>query len=105
MVTQLWRELLGIDVIAPDDDWYALGGDSLLTTRVVTLLEQRFRVALSVDRFFHATTVAAMAEALEDALAAAPPPGADAEQALLAEIEAMTDAELDAALQQAGTTP
>lgn len=105
VVTQLWRELLGIDTIAPDDDWYALGGDSLLTTRVITLLEQRFRVALPVDRFFNATTVAAMAEALADALAAAPPAGADAERALLAEIEAMSDAELEAALQQAGTTP
>lgn len=105
VVTQLWRDLLGVDQVAPDDDWYALGGDSLLTTRVITLLEQRYRVDLPVDQFFNATTINAMADALAQALAKAAPDAASAEAALLAEIEAMTDAELEAALQHTGSQP
>ncbi|MEU8110579.1 condensation domain-containing protein, partial [Nonomuraea muscovyensis] len=37
-VAGLWRELLGVDAVGRDHDFFALGGDSLLATRLITRL-------------------------------------------------------------------
>lgn len=100
VVLRLWGELLGREGLRPDDDWYAVGGDSLLTTRIIVLLEQRFGVSLPAERFFSATTAADMAHALEDTLGQRAQPADDFALDLLARIEAMSDAEAEAALRQ-----
>jgi len=108
VATRLWGGLLGVDAVAPGDDWYALGGDSLLTTRIITLLEQRYRVPLPVDRFFNATTAAAMAAALADALPpsdAVATEGDDADrgpQILPAQIEASSRAGVESPFRRGG---
>ncbi|MDG5807987.1 non-ribosomal peptide synthetase, partial [Streptomyces ossamyceticus] len=35
VLTGIWQQVLGIDRIEPDDDFFALGGDSLLAIRVI----------------------------------------------------------------------
>ncbi|MFI7445848.1 condensation domain-containing protein, partial [Nonomuraea indica] len=37
-VAELWRELLGVDAVGRDHDFFTLGGDSLLATRLITRL-------------------------------------------------------------------
>ncbi len=91
IVQAVWQELLGVEQPKPDDNWYALGGDSLLTTRVISLLEQRCQVSLSLNEFFNASTLAEMVAALETAQH-------QATAQLLSDIEALTEAELEAAL-------
>jgi SAM-dependent methyltransferase/acyl carrier protein len=90
-VQSVWQELLGVAQPKHDDNWYSLGGDSLLTTRVISLLEQRCQVTLSLSDFFNATTLADMVTALEDAQQ-------QTAAQLLSEIEALSDAQLDEAL-------
>ena len=47
-LAQLWGTLLGTEVTGRDDSFFALGGDSLLATRLVQLVQQRFGVQLSL---------------------------------------------------------
>ncbi|WP_050592840.1 non-ribosomal peptide synthetase [Salinispora pacifica] len=35
VLTGIWQQILGVDDIGPDDDFFALGGDSLLAIRVI----------------------------------------------------------------------
>ena len=44
IVAGIWRELLGVDEIHARDDFYDLGGHSLMAIQVVTALERRARV-------------------------------------------------------------
>ncbi|GLY32370.1 non-ribosomal peptide synthetase [Kineosporia sp. NBRC 101731] len=40
-LAQLWAELLGVEKVGREDDFFALGGDSLLVARLVALLRER----------------------------------------------------------------
>ncbi len=70
-MVDVWREVLGIAHVGPDDDFFALGGDSLLGTRLVGLLRKRFGAELSLSRLFASPTVAAVAPVLRETLRAA----------------------------------
>ena len=53
----LWGEFLGIDDIGIRDNFFALGGDSLLATRVFAAVKREFGVDLPVKRMFDVATV------------------------------------------------
>jgi amino acid adenylation domain-containing protein len=48
----LWRELLGIDAVRADTDFFAAGGHSLVAVRLVTRIEREFRVRVAVRELF-----------------------------------------------------
>jgi thioesterase domain-containing protein/acyl carrier protein len=66
---QIWREVLGLDEIGLDDNYFELGGDSLLATRVFLLVKERFGKTLPLATLFRAPTVALLAECLLDHVA------------------------------------
>ncbi|OXM45340.1 non-ribosomal peptide synthetase [Amycolatopsis alba] len=68
LITDIWREVLGVDRIGVTDDFFALGGHSLLATRVLAELRTAFAVELPLRRLFEATTVAELARAVTQAL-------------------------------------
>ncbi|MEV7548252.1 amino acid adenylation domain-containing protein [Amycolatopsis sp. NPDC089917] len=68
LIADIWREVLGVDRIGVTDDFFALGGHSLLATRVLAELRSAFAVELPLRRLFEATTVAALATAVTQAL-------------------------------------
>ena len=75
-ISAIWRELLGFEEIGPDDDFFALGGHSLLGLRLFTLIESRLGYRLPLSLLFQMPTIAAMAAALTPGRAdeaAAPP--------------------------------
>nr|WP_225955270.1 non-ribosomal peptide synthetase [Kibdelosporangium phytohabitans] len=82
----VWTQLLGIDRVGPDDDFFALGGHSLLSYRFVSRVRAEFGVAFTLADFFTATTVSGMAELVErlPAQAAAGQSGASVEDILAA---------------------
>ncbi|OXM43071.1 thioester reductase, partial [Amycolatopsis alba DSM 44262] len=43
-VAEVWRDILGVDAIARDDDFFALGGQSLHTTQVVAVLQHKLEI-------------------------------------------------------------
>jgi acyl-CoA synthetase (AMP-forming)/AMP-acid ligase II len=60
-----WAELLQVEQIGVHDDFFALGGDSLLATRVLSHIFEITQVKLEVSRFFASPTVAEVAHHLE----------------------------------------
>ncbi|MFE9632390.1 beta-ketoacyl synthase N-terminal-like domain-containing protein [Streptomyces sp. NPDC006463] len=60
---------LSMSDIAPDDDFYDLGGDSMLAVEVVTCLCEEFGVDLGFDEFTELRTARKVAERLCDLLA------------------------------------
>ncbi|MBL9187585.1 MAG: amino acid adenylation domain-containing protein [Opitutaceae bacterium] len=57
----IWRRILNLATVAPDDHFFAIGGDSLAAVRMVTEAEQRFGVRLPVQTVFEAPTLARLA--------------------------------------------
>jgi acyl carrier protein len=57
-LANIWREVLGIEQIGVHDDFFALGGHSLLTTRVMSRVRQTFGVNLPLRALFESSTVA-----------------------------------------------
>ncbi len=72
-IAEIWTEVLGVERIGVHDGFFALGGQSLLATRVAARLRERFGVAVPVRDLFTAQTVAAVAELVETAPDATPP--------------------------------
>ncbi|EFC80206.1 amino acid adenylation domain protein [Parafrankia sp. EUN1f] len=97
VVFNVWREVLGVPEFGVTDEFFALGGDSVLATAVVRRLRDELdTAAVTVRSLFAAPTVATLAERIR---AADPVPGrADRVAAIALEIAAMTDAEVAAAL-------
>ncbi|WP_067982733.1 amino acid adenylation domain-containing protein [Nocardia caishijiensis] len=63
-VAEVFTEVLGVERPGLDDDFFALGGNSLLATRVVHRLHERTGTALTVAAFFADPTVGGLAERL-----------------------------------------
>ncbi|MEU1025660.1 condensation domain-containing protein, partial [Streptomyces sp. NPDC005904] len=69
----IWADVLGVDGIGADDDFFDLGGESILAARVLARVRDDLGVRLTVRDVFTARTIAALAPLLADPSAAAPP--------------------------------
>ena len=91
-IARIWEELLGIDRAGIHDDFFALGGDSLVAMRLTSKLGRTFGVEVPLRSLFEQPTVADLA-ALVDQRQIERAGNADAEalNRLLAEIEGLAD--------------
>ncbi|WP_327428258.1 phosphopantetheine-binding protein [Streptomyces sp. NBC_01236] len=64
-VGETWHEVLGIDGIGPDDDFFDLGGDSMVAARLSALLEERLGIEVPLLTVFDNPTVAQLTAELE----------------------------------------
>lgn len=71
-VATVFRELLGASVIGVDDDFFALGGQSLLVSQAVGRLRDLFEVDLPVLALFEGRTVAEVSARIEELLLETP---------------------------------
>ncbi|MEH2088562.1 type I polyketide synthase [Nostoc sp.] len=68
-ITEIWQEVLGIAEIGIYDNFYELGGDSLIATQLVSRLRTKFPVDLALrDILFEAMIPAKQAEIVEQLL-------------------------------------
>jgi len=65
-IAAVWREVLGIEQLGTRDNFFDLGGHSLLLIQVQERLEEALGRQIPVLDLFRYTTVAALAEHLED---------------------------------------
>lgn len=63
----LWREVLDVEEVGPDDGFFALGGTSLQAIRLLTLVQQSKGVRIPLARLLDAPTAVALAEAVAEA--------------------------------------
>ncbi|MGW5073598.1 non-ribosomal peptide synthase/polyketide synthase [Rhodococcus sp. NPDC004095] len=60
-VADVYAELLGVERVGADDDFFALGGNSLVATRVIARVNAALGVTVGVRELFEAPTVAGLA--------------------------------------------
>jgi len=60
-LTKIWAQLLRLDSVGVHDDFFDLGGDSLLTIQIISRVRKAFRVEISVRSIFETPTVAGLA--------------------------------------------
>ncbi|GAA2368465.1 hypothetical protein Cme02nite_73020 [Catellatospora methionotrophica] len=65
-IAGIWTELLGTPVHGVRQNFFALGGHSILAVRLVSRLQEEFDLDLSIRLIFERPTVAGLAEAIED---------------------------------------
>jgi acyl transferase domain-containing protein len=70
-VATIWEEILGVAPVGRTDEFFALGGDSLIATRISSHLRETFDVDVSSDVLYEGATVASLAEHVAEKRSAA----------------------------------
>ncbi|OPC78626.1 hypothetical protein B4N89_31095 [Embleya scabrispora] len=63
-ITAIWREVLGLDDIRPDEDLFDLGGHSLTVTRIGARIRKRLGVDVPLHVFFETPTISGLTSAV-----------------------------------------
>jgi acyl transferase domain-containing protein/thioesterase domain-containing protein/aryl carrier-like protein len=63
----IWKEMLGVQQVSIDDDFFQLGGQSLIAMRLFNRIRKEHGVELSLSVLFQAPTIAATAALLREA--------------------------------------
>jgi amino acid adenylation domain-containing protein len=64
-IAAIWSDLLGVQRIGAHDNFFHLGGHSLLTTQLVSRLRTEFLLEIPLPSFFDDPTVAGLAQVIE----------------------------------------
>jgi amino acid adenylation domain-containing protein len=67
-LASIWTKLLGINRVGINDNYFELGGDSLLATQLVSQLRGVFEVELPLVNLFQYPTLAELATSIEEAI-------------------------------------
>jgi acyl-CoA synthetase (AMP-forming)/AMP-acid ligase II/thioesterase domain-containing protein/acyl carrier protein len=70
IVAGIWAELLKVERVGANDNFFMLGGTSLLAAEAVSRVQASFRVALPLDAVFREPTVAGLASMIRERLRA-----------------------------------
>jgi len=79
-IAEIWADLLGPASVGVHDNFFHIGGNSILAIRMLSGIQDAFEVELAVRAIFERPTVAGLAETVEDRIRA--------------EIAALSDAEV-----------
>jgi NADPH:quinone reductase-like Zn-dependent oxidoreductase len=66
-IADIWQNLLGIEQVGVYDDFFELGGDSLLATQVISRMRDALKVDVAVGKMFEDPTVSGLAALVEPA--------------------------------------
>lgn len=66
-VRRIWWDVLKIERIDRDDDFFLLGGDSLSAVRVLSRIETAFQASIPLATLFERSTIAALAACIDAA--------------------------------------
>lgn len=71
-IARLWSEVLGGERIGVDDDFFELGGNSLIAVQLIALIRKELGVRLPMRSLFEEPTVAGVTSLIEQARATTP---------------------------------
>jgi phthiocerol/phenolphthiocerol synthesis type-I polyketide synthase E len=63
-LVRIWQDLLGVDPIAPDQNFFDLGGDSSVAVHLFAQIERVFKIKLPLATLFEAPTIDELARVL-----------------------------------------
>ena len=66
-MAEIWQRVLAIEEIGINDDFFELGGNSLVATQLVSEMRETFTMSVPLRDFFETPTVAALSAMLETA--------------------------------------
>ncbi len=69
-LANLWADLLGIERIGIHDNFFALGGHSLVAMQLVSRIMESMQVELPLDTLFNSPTIAGLSETLSNSISA-----------------------------------
>ncbi|MCG8424976.1 MAG: amino acid adenylation domain-containing protein [Proteobacteria bacterium] len=81
-IARLWRDALGVDHVGVRDNFFDLGGNSLMALEILARLRQAFHVELTLQTLFEHVTIAELADAISQLEASSPADPADAHEQL-----------------------
>jgi amino acid adenylation domain-containing protein len=64
-IVKIWEDLLGIKGIGLEDDFFYMGGHSLLASQVITRISEKFHVRLPFESLFNSPTINALIMKIE----------------------------------------
>jgi amino acid adenylation domain-containing protein len=67
VIAEIWRDLLGVASVGRHVDLFALGGNSLLATRLISRVRALLGVKVALGAFFETPTIAGLAAAVSTA--------------------------------------
>jgi len=67
VMLSIWQEVLGVDAIGLEDDFFVLGGHSLMAIQLIAEIRRRTGAEVPVKVFFESPTVAALVARIVDA--------------------------------------
>jgi amino acid adenylation domain-containing protein len=67
-IAAIWSEIMGVDQIGIHDNFFHLGGHSLMAIQVVHRINQAFKVNLSVRNIFEDPTIAGLSLVVEESI-------------------------------------
>jgi acyl carrier protein len=88
-LASLWSGVLGIERVGVEDDFFELGGNSLMAVQLVTRVRDQFKIEFGIQHVLERPTVRRLAELVQERL--------------VARLESMSDDEVRALLEQPGT--
>ncbi|MGC4892262.1 non-ribosomal peptide synthetase [Micromonospora sp. DT31] len=63
-IAEIWCRLLGLPAVGADEEFFGIGGNSLLATQVIAEVRRTFDVQLSLREWLEANTIAELAAAI-----------------------------------------
>ena len=64
-IAQTWQDVLGITQLSVDDNFFALGGNSLLATQVISRLQENCSSDITLQGLFESPTIETIAQHME----------------------------------------
>jgi acyl transferase domain-containing protein len=93
-VAEVWQQLLGITSVGTEDDFFDLGGHSLMAIQLMSRMREEFGIELSIQEFFDQPTVAGLSSAVDTRAQASAREELDFVAEALDRIEGLSDDEV-----------
>ena len=61
----IWKRLLGYTTLSIEDNYFAMGGDSLVATRLISEIQKEFECEISIGAIFENPTIKALAKVID----------------------------------------